>query len=670
MALSMTTRACIAAVAITLTSAQDLPGLPTGVKEPSPYDEQVSTAQELLSALASGTDPISLQLVGSTISLGGYVGPGGLGSAPGELGVAGRSVTLWSSVGTALDAEGLGRVLHVDNGTKMLLQGVTLTGGVAPIEQNPMGGGCVFMGAAAPYLMMRGGSRLSDCSVACPTCGRGAGGGILKVGGELVLSEVVIEDCHVSNGASVTGNAVAGGGVMVLGGDTMFVDVNFTNTSAVALTNPPFSGGDSPSASERWAFGGGVGVACDCLVRLRRVSFEAARATSHYSRAWGGAIGVWSNTQASALLPTPPAGASVLSTVGSRTLVYDSSFVDCRAEALMVNSRRTGSAQAFGGGIGLKGGTLEVHTSSFTGGGATGIDATFGGAVGAWAIDAADGATAISVFRSTIVGVSATSVSGAVAGAAVGAQAIRSVLPASSSTVLSLYDVRVEETMASAAVGIFGRVLAATPLANVSAALVSVQQTCGVGDSTPLVDSAEASTSPTRPVATSMPGTMLLRSMSFDAAECTAWLSANVTLVGCADEDSLVCGTDATCEMSDIGHGTSMPSCACSGNFVAAPTAESEAVAPYTVGCAAAGPTPPDSASDGYDYSAGLTTMLLAALATFFGMGVMIWRHQQPQRAVPKMKLHDSSSLEHEQPTIQLERMSVEAKSARRSEKL
>ena len=360
--------------------------------------------------------------------------------------------------------------------------------------------------------------------------------------GTLALVQSVVEDSHASNGGMFAGSAVAGGGLALLGGDASFVDVQFTNTSVTAITATQSVGAVWPTAAQRWAFGGAVAVATNGLVRMRRVRFQHARAVSKYSRAWGGAIGIWSNRLDSAIRPTPPDGVAPEATTRSRTLVYEAVFDECTAAALRNNPLRGGSAQAFGGAVGLFGGYAEVHDSEFLRNGVSGVDAAFGGALGAWVLNETLGATSLRVLGSSIMISEARAEVGVAAGAALGVQALRTQTSKVAAQV-ALFDVTTVDSKVIGGSGEAGQALATTPLVTLSTARLSLHEECDAGATAALIDAVDVNQ---YGAAASQPGEMMLRSTSFNALSCPRLVGAAVTLLQCDAPDACAAGTTCT----------------------------------------------------------------------------------------------------------------------------
>jgi len=632
----MTAGALLWTVCVYASSQDEQSSIPPSIILPDAGDDVITSVHELLLKLNSTTADISLK-VDANISLGGWIHPNGLGYL-GEFGYN-RSVTLWSDTGATIDAQGMGRVLHLSNQVKMLLQNIELTGGVAPpldaMSAIPGGGGCIYMSPSDPWLMLRN-SRLSNCVAR----GGGStnlvafGGAVLKNGGILVLEATVVENCHVEN-IGTAAFAAGGGGIFVLHyGELSLYDVRFVNTT-VSVTNGPLHNETSEvSSAQRWAFGGAVGIACACQVRMQRVHFSEASVYSALSRAWGGAVGVWSNSirgqgYGADALPQPPASVEPSTTIGGQTLIGNSSFDGCHAISL-ATSGAIGTSHAWGGAIGLAGGVLEVRHSTITASAASGADAAFGGGLGIWAMAAGLGDTSLTVMSSSFNGNGASSEHAAIGGS-IGVQSIDSPVATESLTTVSLLDTVLSSSNVLADIATSGYALGISPLADVSAALLVIQQDCSGDAAAPLVAGGEVALAEGRLSPTFPPTTVLLRNLTIDAPSCTQWMHPNVTLPSCASDDVSPCGPMTECFMSDIGQSLSIPSCTCAPGFEPNPMAEMAELAVFAEGCGVPSPPSPPPAPE-QSSGDGIGSMIAAAMVTFAGMGVMIWRHHSAQR--------------------------------------
>lgn len=364
-----------------------------GPLEPSSSDPTVTNAADLFARLNTSAADTSLRLVG-------HIGLGALTMYSEDTifpWISGRRVTLWSTEGATLDAEGVGRhftvsahpeshLMKVADHTanvpfrqpqvlsapvagsfrqrqagQLLIQGIHLTGGRGGIDgvnqawEQANAGGCVFVGSLDvedvqfSRLIARN-STFSNCSTST------SGGAVQAVGSAVEISDSIFEDCEAVNpGASGSGNTRGGGLGLATGSRAILTNTRFVRTRSVSAGSGRAYGGgvglwdsvltldgvhfintSAEAAGTGDAYGGGLGAA-DSAVTVTSSSWEGTRAISPYERAYGGGLG----TRA-----------------GGLVTVYDSEIRECNA---------SGGRWGAGGGVGsIEGGRAELFNVTIT----------------------------------------------------------------------------------------------------------------------------------------------------------------------------------------------------------------------------------------------------------------------------------------------------------------
>ena len=238
--------------------------------------------------------------------------------------------------------------MQVENAAQLRLEGVHVTRGIGQL-----GGGCALVQGR---LIARN-SRFSHCSALLPADDARlvGGGGVLVVDSQASLEadHVSIEDCRAEHAG---GGAAYGGGVAVAnGGEALLRDVRLLRTQARSVSGRSYGGAlgnfaagtvrvydselinTSAYSATSNAFGGGVGIVSFGMAQLRRVRMldTTAYSSSHMLLAWGGGLGL----------------------EGGTADACDCEWVGTRAICPLWT--------AWGGGVGLHfGGTVTVHDST------------------------------------------------------------------------------------------------------------------------------------------------------------------------------------------------------------------------------------------------------------------------------------------------------------------
>jgi CSLREA domain-containing protein len=192
---------------------------------------------------------------------------------------------------TIIDADWIDRVLEVYPGVSLILEDLTITGGLAPNGADSVGYGAGF-GQPGGGVYNRGGTlTLRRCVVRQNAAGNGGmgtgtsddggsgghGGGIASEGGTLTLEDTTIAYNHAGsggNGGIYSGDGGAGGfggGIYITGGATLVRSVVYGNRGGTGGNN-----GSSGGLAGHGGFGGGIYTAGTLSIVNTTVSGNAA----------------------------------------------------------------------------------------------------------------------------------------------------------------------------------------------------------------------------------------------------------------------------------------------------------------------------------------------------------------------------------------------------------
>jgi len=295
------------------------PDLPEGLKLPdSEGSITASTVAELVNAITNAQGAVSINLDGDEVY---DLSTQTTTTALLPL-ISNKVVTVYSKKGSVLSAGGAGRIFRVENGGKLLLDGVTLTGG-----KTTDGGGCAYLADASSYLVVRN-SKFISCAVESASIDDAEGGCIDAKAGSLVVTDSHLSNCAVSN---TLGNARGGGVGVTYPADVWMLHTRIEDTYAI-----------STSTTNGFGYGGGVSVGggfVGLTLKMQNVSLVRthARSTrpSNNLASYGGGVGMRAGD------------AFIHSCTFEETQVYSS------------------ESQAIGGGFGMSGGNAFICDTTF-----------------------------------------------------------------------------------------------------------------------------------------------------------------------------------------------------------------------------------------------------------------------------------------------------------------